>query len=161
MAQLVNLYSDTQTKPTAGMRRAIAEADVGDEQRFEDPTVRALEERLAELLGHDAAVFLSSGTMCNGIGFRVHLRPGGDEALVDRTSHPINFEAGGPAAISGAMLQPLEVLSVPTAPASLSPRWRPPDERRGGNGAPRGAGGRARAAAAAHWSPISTSTVQA
>jgi threonine aldolase len=62
---------------------------------------------VAELLGHAAAVFLPSGTMCNEIGFRVHVRPGGDEVLLDRTSHPVNFEAGGPAAVSGAVLTPL------------------------------------------------------
>ena len=58
------------------MRRAMAEAEVGDEQKFEDPTVNALQERVAELLGHEAALFLPSGTMCNLIGFRLHLRPG-------------------------------------------------------------------------------------
>ena len=127
MAQLVNLYSDTQTKPTAAMRRAIAEADVGDEQRFEDPTVRALEERVAGLLGHEAALFLPSGTMCNGIAFRLHLRPGGDEALLDRTSHPINFEAGGPAAISGAMMQPLDGDAGIFTPAQVEAAIRPAD----------------------------------
>jgi threonine aldolase len=92
----VNLFSDTQTRPTAAMRKAIAEAEVGDEQRGLDPTTRALEERVAALLGHQAAVFLPSGTMCNEIAFRLHIRPGGDEAILDRTSHPVNFEAGGP-----------------------------------------------------------------
>ena len=78
----VNLHSDTQTRPTAGMRRAMAEAEVGDEQRRADPTVNALQERVAVLLGHEAGLFLPSGTMCNGIGFRLHLRPGGDEVLL-------------------------------------------------------------------------------
>ena len=104
----VNLFSDTQTRPTDGMRRAMAEAEVGDEQKFADPTVNALQERVAELLGHEAALFLPSGTMCNAIGFRLHVRPGGDEVILDRTSHPVRYEAGGPAAISGAMLQPLD-----------------------------------------------------
>jgi threonine aldolase len=104
----VNLFSDTQTRPTEGMRRAMAEAEVGDEQQFADPTVNALQERVAELLGHEAALFLPSGTMCNAIGFRLHVRPGGDEVILDRTSHPARYEAGGPAAISGAMLQPLD-----------------------------------------------------
>ena len=98
---LVNLYSDTQTRPTPAMRRAMAEAEVGDEQHFEDPTVNALCERVAELLGFEAAVFLPSGTMCNAIGFRLHIRPGGDEVYLHRTSHPIIAEAGGPAAFSG------------------------------------------------------------
>ena len=94
----VNLYSDTQTRPTEGMRRAIAHAEVGDEQRFLDPTVTALQERVAELLGHEAALFLPSGTLCNAISFRLHLRPGGDEVLLDQSAHPIIAEAGSPAA---------------------------------------------------------------
>src|SRR5436309_13638283 len=105
---MVNLYSDTQTRPTAAMRRAMAEAEVGDEQRFEDPTVNALCARVAELLGMEAAVFLPSGTMCNEIAFRLHIRPGGDEAILHRRSHPIIAEAGGPAAFAGAMMQPLD-----------------------------------------------------
>src|SRR4051812_16696613 len=104
----VNLFSDTQTRPTAAMRRAIADAEVGDEQRFDDPTVNALQELVAELLGKEAALFLPSGTMCNAIAFRLHLRPGGDEVILDRTSHPVRYEAGGPAALSGAMVQPLD-----------------------------------------------------
>jgi threonine aldolase len=105
---LVNLYSDTQTRPTAAMRKAMAEAEVGDEQSFADPTVIALCERVAELLGFEAAVFLPTGTMCNAIGFRLHIRPGGDAALLHRTAHPLRFEAGGPAAMSGAVLNPLD-----------------------------------------------------
>jgi threonine aldolase len=90
------------------MRRAMAEAEVGDEQKFEDPTVNALCARVAELLGMEAAVFLPSGTMCNEIAFRLHIRPGGDEAILHRTAHPIIAEAGGPAAFAGAMLHPLD-----------------------------------------------------
>jgi threonine aldolase len=105
---MVNLYSDTQTRPTPAMRRAMAEAEVGDEQKLDDPTVIALCERVADLLGHEAAVFLPSGTMCNAIGFRLHIRPGGDEVVLHRTSHPIIAEAGGPAAISGAVLNPVD-----------------------------------------------------
>jgi threonine aldolase len=104
----VNLFSDTQTRPTEGMRRAIAAAEVGDEQRGLDPTVNALQERVAELLGHEAGLFLPSGTMCNEIALRLHVRPGGDEVLLDRTSHPIVAEAGGPAAVSGAVLHSLD-----------------------------------------------------
>jgi threonine aldolase len=104
----INLYSDTQTRPTAGMRAAMAGAEVGDEQRGQDPTTTALEERVAELLGHEAAVFLPSGTMCNAIAFRLHARPGGDEVILDRTSHPVNFEAGGPAQLAGLMIRALD-----------------------------------------------------
>src|SRR6476660_8844570 len=105
---LVNLYSDTQTRPSPAMRKAMAEAEVGDEQRFEDPPVTELCSRVASLLGMEAAVFLPSGTMCNEIAFRLHIRPGGDEAILHRTSHPIIAEAGGPAAFAGAMMQPLD-----------------------------------------------------
>jgi threonine aldolase len=90
------------------MRKAMAEAEVGDEQRFEDPQVTELCSRVASLLGMEAAVFLPSGTMCNEIAFRLHIRPGGDEAILHRTSHPIIAEAGGPAAFAGAMMQPLD-----------------------------------------------------
>jgi threonine aldolase len=104
----VNLYSDTQTRPTEGMRAAIAAAEVGDEQRRQDPTTIALEERVAELLGHEAAVFLPSGTMCNEIALRLHARPGGDELLLDRTAHPIHAEGGGPAQLGGLMIRTLD-----------------------------------------------------
>jgi threonine aldolase len=105
---VINLYSDTQTRPTAAMREAMAAAEVGDEQSFADPTVNALCSRVAELLGMEAAVFLPSGTMCNAIAFRLHIGPGGDEAYLHRRSHPVIAEAGGPAALSGAVLCPLD-----------------------------------------------------
>jgi len=104
---MVNLFSDTQTRPTAAMREAIARADVGDEQRRADPTVLALEERVAALLGHEAALFLPSGTMCNEIALRVHCRPG-EEMLAHHTAHPIHFETGGPAALAGVNVRPLD-----------------------------------------------------
>jgi threonine aldolase len=105
---VINLYSDTQTRPSEGMRRAIATADVGDEQRGEDPTTRQLEERVAELLGQEAALFLPSGTMCNQISLRLHARPGGDELILDRNAHPIIAEAGGPAWNAGLMIHALD-----------------------------------------------------
>ena len=104
---IVNLHSDTQTRPSEGMRRAIATAEVADEQRRLDPTVNALQERVAELLGHEAALFLPSGTMCNQIAVRLHTRPG-DEMILERHSHPIIAEAGGPAAHSGVMMSPID-----------------------------------------------------
>ncbi len=103
----VDLYSDTLTKPTPGMRRAMAEAEVGNEQAHEDPTVNRLVEMVAALTGHEAAVFLPSGTMCNAIAYRVYCRPG-DEVILDRTAHPIHAEAGGPAALSGCMLNQVD-----------------------------------------------------
>jgi threonine aldolase len=104
----INLYSDTQTRPTDGMRNAIARAEVGDEQRGLDPTTIALQDRVAELLGHEAALFLPSGTMCNEIAFRLHVRPGGDEIILDSSSHPVTAEAGGPAQLAGAMLRTID-----------------------------------------------------
>jgi threonine aldolase len=104
----VNLYSDTQTRPGPEMRRAMAEAEVGDEQRGLDPTVNALQERVAELLGHEAGLFLPSGSMCNQIAVRLHTRPLGDELYTHRNSHPVVAEAGGAAALSGAMIHALE-----------------------------------------------------
>jgi threonine aldolase len=104
----INLHSDTQTQPTPAMRAAMAAAEVGDEQRGQDPTTAELERRVAELLGHEAAVFLPSGTMCNEIALRLHIRPGGDELILDRTAHPLVAEAGGPAALAGATISPLD-----------------------------------------------------
>ena len=105
---MVNLYSDTQTRPTEGMRRAIASADVADEQRLADPTTNRLQERVAELLGQEAALFLPTGTMCNQISFRLHARPGGDELILDRSAHPIIAEAGGPAQNAQLMIHALD-----------------------------------------------------
>jgi threonine aldolase len=102
----VDLYSDTQTRPSPAMRQAIANAEVGDEQRGEDPTVNRLQDRVAELLGKARALFLPSGTMCNEIAYRVWTRPG-DEVILDRTAHALHFETGGPAALSGLMMRPL------------------------------------------------------
>jgi threonine aldolase len=127
--RVVNLYSDTQTRPTAAMRRAMAEAEVGDEQSFADPTVNALCERAAELLGHEAAVFLPSGTMCNAIAFRLHIGAGGDEVVLHRTSHPIIAEAGGPAAISGAVLCPVDGAGGMFDAATLRGVLRPAGDR--------------------------------
>ena len=104
---MINLYSDTQTLPTAAMREAMAGAPVGDEQRMEDPSVNRLCELVAELLGKEAAVFLPSGTMCNELSIRVHCAPG-DEVIADRTSHIVHFEGGAPAALSGVMIAPLD-----------------------------------------------------
>jgi threonine aldolase len=105
---LVNLYSDTQTRPTQAMRAAIAAAEVGDEQLRQDPTTTALEQRVAALLGHEAAVFLPSGTMCNEIAIRLHIRPGGEQLFLGRDTHPLIAEAGGPAQLSGAVITEVE-----------------------------------------------------
>src|SRR6476646_7009449 len=102
----INLLSDTQTKPTAAMREAMARADVGDEQLGDDPTVNALCERVAELLGKEAAVFMPSGTMCNVSATLVHCRPG-DEILAHETAHLIAREGGAHAALGGFQITPL------------------------------------------------------
>lgn len=103
----VDLYSDTQSRPTPQMRHVMVEAEVGDEQRGEDPTVLRLCEKVAGLLNKEDAIFLPSGTMCNEIAYRVHCEPG-DEIIVDKTGHALHFETGGPAAHSGAMTRPLD-----------------------------------------------------
>jgi len=102
----VDLFSDTVTRPTPAMRRAMAEAEVGDEQQREDPTVNRLQDAVAELLGKEAALFLPSGTMCNQVSFAVHCRAG-DEILLHETAHPLLYEAGGAAALIGAVFRPL------------------------------------------------------
>ena len=106
--RLIDLYSDTQTKPSPGMRKAMAEAEVGDEQRGEDPTTNRLQERTAELLGMEAAVFLPSGTMCNQIAMLVHCRPG-DEIIGASETHVFTSEGGGAAVLAGA-----QTLNIPS-----------------------------------------------
>ncbi|MBI3461579.1 MAG: low-specificity L-threonine aldolase [Planctomycetes bacterium] len=98
----IDLRSDTVTKPTPAMRRAIAEAEVGDDVFHDDPTVNRLEAKFAEVLGKEAAVYVPSGTMSNQIAVRAHCRPG-DELLCESTCHIYNYEQGGPAVLSGVM----------------------------------------------------------
>ena len=102
-----NFYSDTQTVPSRTMREAILDAAVGDEQSDADPTTNQLCERVAKLLGKERAVFLPSGTMCNEIAIHLHCQPG-DEVICARHSHIVGFEGGGPAALSGVMMHPLD-----------------------------------------------------
>ncbi len=99
---MIDLRSDTVTQPTPGMRQAIAEAIVGDEQKREDPTVTALQERVAALLGHEAALFLPTATMANQIALKLHGRPG-DVLVAEEHSHVLVFEYGGVAAHAGLM----------------------------------------------------------
>jgi threonine aldolase len=101
----LSLYSDTLTVPSPEMLTAMINAEVGDEQRGTDPTVRLLEQRVADMLGHEAGVFLPSGTMCNAIAVRLHIRPGGDEIILDSHCHTSESEAGGAAELSGASLR--------------------------------------------------------
>ena len=123
----VNLLSDTQTRPTAAMREAIARAEVGDEQTGDDPTVHALCGRVAELLGKEAAVLMPSGTMCNVAATLVHCRPG-DEILAHETAHIISREGGAHAALGGFQVTQLKgpdgQFTPETFRAALHPRSR-------------------------------------
>ncbi len=100
MKRYIDLRSDTVTKPTPAMRKAMAEAEVGDDVFGEDPTVNRLQERVAQMLGKEAALFVPSGTMANQLAIKSHTQPG-DEVIIEATSHPYNFEGGGGAALSG------------------------------------------------------------
>lgn len=123
----VNLYSDTQSKPTKAMLEAILRAEVGDEQAGTDPTVRRLCERMAALVGKEAAVFLPSGTMCNEIAILTHCRPG-DEILAHRTAHIATSEGGAPWALTGASVLALDgaqgKFDIATLTAAFRPRTR-------------------------------------
>src|SRR5262245_25566609 len=104
---MIDLRSDTVTKPTRDMLAAMTSAAVGDDVFGEDPTVNELEQRTAALFGKEAALFVPSGTMSNQIAVRVHTRPQ-DEILLESTSHIYLWEAGGPAALSGATCRTLD-----------------------------------------------------
>jgi threonine aldolase len=123
----INLLSDTQTRPTPAMREAIARAELGDEQIGDDPTVNLLCERVAELLGKQAAVFMPSGTMCNVAATLVHCRPG-DEILAHESAHIIAREGGAHAALGGFQITPLPGADGQFAPETfrkaLHPRSR-------------------------------------
>ena len=105
--RFIDLRSDTATRPTPGMREAIARADVGDEQKREDPSVNELEGRVAPLVGQEEAVFLPTATMANQIALRLLSEPG-DELVADAWCHLFINELGGPAAHSGLVMRPLE-----------------------------------------------------
>jgi len=100
MKDFIDLRSDTVTHPTPAMRKAMAEAEVGDDVFGEDPTVNALQEKVANLLGKETAIFVPSGTMANQLAIKAHTQPG-DEVILESTSHPYNFEGGASAALSG------------------------------------------------------------
>ncbi|WP_395142052.1 threonine aldolase family protein, partial [Armatimonas sp.] len=100
---MIDLYSDTKTKPTAAMRAAMAAAEVGDDHFGEDPTVQALQDFLAEKLGKEAALFLPSATMANQIALKIHTQPG-DSVICHEQCHIRLFEGGTPAVLSGVML---------------------------------------------------------
>jgi threonine aldolase len=122
--RVIDLRSDTVTKPTPAMREAIARAEVGDDVFGDDPTVKELEAETAALLGKEAAVFTPSGTMANQLAIRSHTEPG-DEMLVEANAHIYYYEAGGPAALSGVMCRCVEgrrgIFTGPELEAALRP----------------------------------------
>ena len=103
----VDLRSDTVTRPSPGMRRAMAEAEVGDDVFGDDPTVNRLQERVAALLGKEAAIYVPSGSMANQTSIRAQTQPG-DEIIAHRDSHPYHYEGGAPAALSGCSFRLLD-----------------------------------------------------
>ncbi|HLG93310.1 MAG TPA: GntG family PLP-dependent aldolase, partial [candidate division Zixibacteria bacterium] len=105
--KIIDLRSDTVTRPSAGMRQAMYEAEVGDDVFGDDPTVQTLEERVAELFGKEVSLFVPSGTMGNQISLKVLSSPG-EELLLDVDSHIFNYEVGAPAALSGLLVHPLK-----------------------------------------------------
>ncbi len=104
--ELIDLRSDTVTRPTPAMRRAMADAEVGDDVYGEDPTMNRLEERVAEIFHKEAALFVPSGTMGNQICVKVHTRPG-TEVIVEARSHILDYELGAASAVSGVVLRPV------------------------------------------------------
>src|SRR6202171_3236515 len=111
----INLLSDTQTRPTPAMREALARAEVGDEQIGDDPTVNLLSERVADLLGKEAAVFMPSGTMCNVAATLSYCRPG-DEILAHVSAHILAREGGAHAALGG-----FQITALPGADGQFTP----------------------------------------
>lgn len=103
---IIDLRSDTLTKPSTGMREVMSSAEVGDDVFGEDPTVNALQEKIKELTGKDAALFVTSGTQANQISINAHTQPG-NEVICEYRSHIFNYEAGAPALLSGVQLHPI------------------------------------------------------
>jgi len=127
MTSVVDLRSDTVTRPTAAMRRAMAEAIVGDDVFGDDPTVQQLERRVADLAGMEAAVYVPSGTMGNQIAIAVHTSPG-DEVLLERESHIFLYEQGGLAANSGCLAHPVAAPAGVLDPETITGAVRREDE---------------------------------
>ena len=103
---MIDLRSDTVTKPTPAMRKAMAEAEVGDDVYGEDPTVNLLQERAAEIFGKEAALFCPTGSMGNQIAVKLHTKPG-DEIVIEERGHIFNYEMGAPSVLAGVMIRPV------------------------------------------------------
>jgi threonine aldolase len=121
---MIDLRSDTVTRPTPAMRRAMADAEVGDDQYGEDPTVRRLEETAAERFGREAALLCPTGIMCNQIWLRVLCRPG-TEALVEAGAHLVNYEGGATGLLGGVQLRTLAGRRGLLDPAEVRAALRP------------------------------------
>jgi threonine aldolase len=115
---VIDLRTDTVTKPTPAMLAAMTAAEVGDEQYYEDPTVNELQRRMAELLGHEAAVFLPTATMANEIALRAQTRPG-SVLLAEERTHVLVYESGGPAIHSGLVMRGLPAEAGIVTPAQI------------------------------------------
>ncbi len=124
---MIDLRSDTVTKPTAQMKQAMIEAEVGDEVVGEDPTTSRLQQMVADLLGKESAVYACSGTQSNQMGIRAHCVPG-DELLINSTGHIGIFEGGGPAALSGVTVRQLEAPKGMLSVADLDGQPRVDDQ---------------------------------
>ena len=125
--RVIDLRSDTVTKPTPPMREAMARAEVGDDVFGDDPTVNELEGQTAKLLGKEAALFVPSGTMANQVAIRGHTQPG-DEILVEANAHLYYYECGAPAALSGAMCRCLSGQRGIFTGADVEASLRPADQ---------------------------------
>lgn len=104
---MYNFYTEAFAEPTKALREAATYAPVGNSLTNDDPSTRLLLERMAEFLGKEAALFMSSGTMCNEVAIRAHIKPG-QEVICEKSSHIIHFECGAPAAMCGAMIQAID-----------------------------------------------------
>jgi threonine aldolase len=125
--RVIDLRSDTVTKPTPAMREAMARAEVGDDVFGDDPTVKELEAQTADLLGKEAALFVPSGTMANQLALRSHTQPG-DEILVEANAHIYYYEGGAPAALSGVMCRCLNGQRGIFTGADVEAALRPADQ---------------------------------
>jgi threonine aldolase len=126
MKDFIDLRSDTVTRPTPEMRKAMAEAEVGDDVFGEDPTVNALQAKIAGVLRKEAALFVPSGTMANQLSIKSHTQPG-DEVIIEASSHPYNFEGGAGAALSGIQFQCLRGVRGVLEPSQIEEAIRPAD----------------------------------
>ncbi len=126
MPEIIDLRSDTVTRPTPDMRRVMFEAEVGDDVFGDDPTVNRLQERVADLLGKEAALYAPSGTMVNQIALVCHTSPG-DEVYCEAGCHVLNFESGAPAMLAGVLLATIQGVRGVFNAEQVEEKLRPPD----------------------------------